>query len=60
MDRTLGVKAARVAIVLAVFALWEMLSRTGIVNPRLLPRRPIPSSCSVSCYSARVCETISS
>jgi NitT/TauT family transport system permease protein len=37
MDRTLGVKAARVAIVLAVFALWEMLSRTGIVNPRLLP-----------------------
>jgi ABC-type nitrate/sulfonate/bicarbonate transport system permease component len=37
MDRTLGVKAARVAIVLAVFALWELLSRTGIVNPRLLP-----------------------
>ena len=37
MDRTLGVKAARVAIVLAVFALWEMLSRTWIVNPRLLP-----------------------
>src|ERR1700724_240219 len=34
---TLGINAARIAIVLAVFALWEMLSRTGIVNPRLLP-----------------------
>ena len=37
MPGTLGVKAARVAIVVAVFALWEMLSRTGVVNPRLLP-----------------------
>jgi ABC-type nitrate/sulfonate/bicarbonate transport system permease component len=37
MSGTLGIKAARIAIVLAVFALWEMLSRTGIVNPRLLP-----------------------
>ena len=27
----------RFAIVVAIFALWEMLSRTGIVNPRLLP-----------------------
>jgi len=33
----LGIKLARFAIVLAIFALWEMLSRTGIVNPRLLP-----------------------
>jgi ABC-type nitrate/sulfonate/bicarbonate transport system permease component len=32
-----GVKAARLAIVVAVFAIWEILSRTGIVNPRLLP-----------------------
>ena len=28
---------ARTAIVLAVFALWELLPRTGLVNPRLLP-----------------------
>jgi NitT/TauT family transport system permease protein len=28
---------ARIAIVLALFALWEALSRFGIVNPRLLP-----------------------
>ena len=33
----LGVKAARLAIVVAVFAIWEILSRSGIVNPRLLP-----------------------
>ena len=37
MTGTLGIKAARVAVVLAVFALWEALSRTGAVNPRLLP-----------------------
>jgi ABC-type nitrate/sulfonate/bicarbonate transport system permease component len=37
MPGTLGMKAARIAIVLAVFALWETLSRIGIVNPRLLP-----------------------
>ena len=37
MAGTLGVKAARIAIVVALFALWELLSRTGIVNPRLLP-----------------------
>ena len=35
--RGLGVKAARVAIVVALFAIWEILSRTGLVNPRLLP-----------------------
>jgi ABC-type nitrate/sulfonate/bicarbonate transport system permease component len=34
---SLGIKAARVAIVVAIAALWEILSRTGIVNPRLLP-----------------------
>jgi NitT/TauT family transport system permease protein len=33
----LGLKLARIAIVLAIFACWEVLSRTGIVNPRLLP-----------------------
>jgi NitT/TauT family transport system permease protein len=32
-----GIKVARLAIVIAFFALWEMLSRTAIVNPRLLP-----------------------
>ena len=32
-----GVKAAPVAIVVALFAIWELLSRTGLVNPRLLP-----------------------
>jgi NitT/TauT family transport system permease protein len=37
MASTIGIKLARVAIVAAVFALWEILSRTGIVNPRLLP-----------------------
>ncbi len=37
MTASLGIKAARVAVVLAVFALWEILSRTGAVNPRLLP-----------------------
>src|SRR5205823_13729008 len=33
----LGIKLARAAIVVAIFALWEALSRSGIVNPRLLP-----------------------
>ena len=37
MQSGLAVKAARFGIVLALFAIWEMLSRTGIVNPRLLP-----------------------
>lgn len=37
MSGTLGFKLARVAVVVAVFLLWETLSRTGIVNPRLLP-----------------------
>lgn len=37
MTSGLGIKIARVAIVLAIFALWELLSRTGVVNPRLLP-----------------------
>jgi ABC-type nitrate/sulfonate/bicarbonate transport system permease component len=37
MAGTLGMKAARVAIMVAVFAVWEILSRTGAVNPRLLP-----------------------
>jgi ABC-type nitrate/sulfonate/bicarbonate transport system permease component len=33
----IAIKLARFAIVIAIFALWEVLSRTGIVNPRLLP-----------------------
>jgi ABC-type nitrate/sulfonate/bicarbonate transport system permease component len=37
MTAALGIKAARFAIVVAIFAAWELLSRTGIVNPRLLP-----------------------
>ena len=37
MAGKIGIKLARFAIVLAIFALWELLSRTGIVNPRLLP-----------------------
>ena len=37
MQSGLAVKATRVGIVVALFAIWEMLSRTGIVNPRLLP-----------------------
>jgi ABC-type nitrate/sulfonate/bicarbonate transport system permease component len=34
---SLGIKIARLAIIVAFFALWEMLSRTAIVDPRLLP-----------------------
>jgi ABC-type nitrate/sulfonate/bicarbonate transport system permease component len=37
MTATLGIKAARFAMAAAIFAGWELLSRTGIVNPRLLP-----------------------
>jgi NitT/TauT family transport system permease protein len=37
MTGTLTVKLARFAIVAVLFVLWELLSRTGIVNPRLLP-----------------------
>jgi ABC-type nitrate/sulfonate/bicarbonate transport system permease component len=37
MTGTLTVKLARFAIVAVLFALWELLSRTGLVNPRLLP-----------------------
>ncbi|HEX9472293.1 MAG TPA: ABC transporter permease subunit, partial [Bradyrhizobium sp.] len=37
MAATFGVKLARIAIVVAIFAAWEILSRTGMVNPRLLP-----------------------
>ena len=37
MTDTLVNNIARIAIVAAVFALWEILSRTGAVNPRLLP-----------------------
>ncbi|MBI5132616.1 MAG: ABC transporter permease [Rhodopseudomonas palustris] len=37
MAGSFAMKLARFAIVLAILALWETLSRTGIVNPRLLP-----------------------
>ena len=37
MSSALAVKASRFAIVAALFVLWEALSRTGMVNPRLLP-----------------------
>jgi ABC-type nitrate/sulfonate/bicarbonate transport system permease component len=37
MASTLRVKAIRMGIVLAVFGFWEVLSRTGAINPRLLP-----------------------
>ena len=37
MAGEIAIKLARFAIVIAIFALWELLSRTGIVNPRLLP-----------------------
>jgi NitT/TauT family transport system permease protein len=32
-----GVGFARFAVIVAILALWEVLSRTGLVNPRLLP-----------------------
>jgi NitT/TauT family transport system permease protein len=37
MTGNVSIKLARLAIVASVFALWEALSRTGVVNPRLLP-----------------------
>ena len=37
MAARFALTASRFAIILALFALWEVLSRTGLVNPRLLP-----------------------
>ena len=37
MTGSKGVKLARATIEVAIFAGWEALSRTGVVNPRLLP-----------------------
>jgi ABC-type nitrate/sulfonate/bicarbonate transport system permease component len=37
MAAALGIKVARFAIVMAIFLAWEVLSRTGVVDPRLLP-----------------------
>jgi ABC-type nitrate/sulfonate/bicarbonate transport system permease component len=37
MAAAFGIKLARFAIVMAILAAWEVLSRTGAVNPRLLP-----------------------
>jgi NitT/TauT family transport system permease protein len=37
MTGLFGFRAARAGVVIAFFLLWEALSRTGAVNPRLLP-----------------------
>src|SRR5258708_24766505 len=37
MPRRLTLFLSRIAIIVAIFALWEVLSRTGVVKPRLLP-----------------------
>jgi ABC-type nitrate/sulfonate/bicarbonate transport system permease component len=37
MVEDIGIKLGRIAIILAIFPLWELMSRTGLVNPRLLP-----------------------
>src|SRR5690349_14073482 len=37
MAGRLGIILSRIAIIVAIFVLWELLSRTGIANPRLLP-----------------------
>ena len=37
MASRLETMIARIAIVVAIFALWEVLARTGMVDPRLLP-----------------------
>ena len=37
MAAAFGIKVARFAIVMAILLAWEVLSRTGTVNPRLLP-----------------------
>lgn len=37
MSGTIQIRFARIAIVAAIFALWEFVSRTGLVDPRLLP-----------------------
>ena len=37
MISRLHASLARITITVAIFALWEFLSRSGIVNPRLLP-----------------------
>jgi ABC-type nitrate/sulfonate/bicarbonate transport system permease component len=37
MTSRIGIALARIAIVVAIFAAWEVLARSAIVNPRLLP-----------------------
>jgi len=37
MTSRLQTSLARIAIIVAMLALWELLSRSGLVNPRLLP-----------------------
>lgn len=37
MTGRLATAVLRIAIIIALFGVWEILSRTGIVNPRLLP-----------------------
>ena len=52
MQGSLAVNLARIAIILAVLALWEVLSRTGIVNPRLLPSAS-DTFAAISCSASR-------
>src|SRR5437016_12244345 len=37
MPNRLTTILARIAIIVSISAVWELLSRTGLVNPRLLP-----------------------
>jgi len=37
MANRIAITLSRIAIVVAIFAVWEILARTGLVNPRLLP-----------------------
>ena len=55
----IGVKLARIAIVVAILALREVLSRTGIVNPRLLPSASDTFRRWAICCSAPPCRRIS-
>jgi NitT/TauT family transport system permease protein len=37
MASRIALALSRITIVVVIFAVWEMLARTGLVNPRLLP-----------------------
>ena len=55
MQGKLAINLARIAIIVAILALWEMLSRTGIGNPRLLPSASDTFATSANSCSARPC-----